>query len=287
MAGFPTVDSVVNAWSVNRKGQKLFFNKVMPSVSVANTPHTLWTATGLPGAGAYGSVGKANGRVCYGAQSGSFTAGAFRYQNATSPATQHLISLGGTSITSSGTGTLILVDRVSDCLLAHAETTGSITGVTATSRLESITTPGDGCQIWCEVQTGFSAASNTITFTYTNQLGTGSRTTQNMVTVASAIAGRSVNANLWQGLQAGDTGVRSIESLTLVSGTATGQYAVCLVRPLASIPMPAVAQYVERDFVVELPNLEKIFDDSCLQLIYVPTAAVTATLFGEIRIASN
>jgi hypothetical protein len=287
MPGFPTVDSVINSWSVNRKGQKLLFNKVMASVSVANVPHTIWTATGIPSAGAYGSVGRANGRVCYGAQNAGFTAGAFRYQNATGGTTQHIISLGGCSITASATGSLLLVDRISDCLLAHAEATGAVTGVTATSRLNATTTPGDGCQIWCEVQSAFSAGSNTIAFGYTDQLGNASHTTPGMVTVASAIVGRSVNTNLWQALQAGDTGVRSIENVTLTSGSATGQYAVALVKPIGSIPMPAVAQYVERDFVVELPNLERIPDDACLQLIYIPTAAVTATIIGEIRISSN
>ena len=276
MAGFATVDSLISALSQSSKGQRLLYNKTMASVSVANVPHTLWTATGLPAAGTYGSVGKANGRTLT-----DVTTGGWPFTNASVSETMHLVRAGAAPITASATGSLVLVDRISDVLLAHAEATGSITGLSATSRLAS----GEGAMIWCEVQSALSAGSNTWALSYTNQAGTNSRSTS-IVTTASAIVGRSPNAALFQPLQAGDTGVRSIESLTL-TGTATGQIALCLVKPLLFLPLPAVSTYVERDCVVELPSLPRIYDDACLHWIYVPTAAVTATFFGEVLIASN
>jgi hypothetical protein len=278
MAGFASHNAIINAWSVDLRGQKLHFHKVMAQSSTSNIPASLWNATGNPSAGSYGSVGKANGRTCT-----SATTGAMPFTNASGGRTMHLIAGEVTTMTSSATGALVLVDRISDCLLAHAEASGSITGLSATSRLAS----GQGAQIFCEVQSAFSAASNTITFTYTNQAGTGSRTTGSIVTSASAAVGRSVNANLWQPLQSGDTGVRSIESVTLSSGTATGQYAVCLVRPLGSIPIGVNCITASRDFVLEMPNLERIYDDSCLQLIYIPSGGVTATMFGTVHICEN
>lgn len=280
--GFSTVDSVINAASVNGKMQRLCFNKVMPSVSVANVPHTLWKATGLWPAGTDGTLGKANGRVLTDASTGGVV-----YSNAVNPATMHLISLGAAPITASATGTLILCDRIADCQLAHAETTGSITGMTATSRLAATTAPGDGGQLWCEVTSAFSAASNTITFQATDQLGNTAVSLAGMVTTASAIVGRSPNAKLWQDLVANVTGIRALTNVTLTSGTATGQYNACIVKPLATIPLPAVSTYVERDLVVEIPNIPLLYDDTCFQLIFVPTAAVTATIFGELRICSN
>lgn len=278
MPGFVGYDQIINALTVNLTGQKLFFSKVAASVSVANVPQDLWTASGLPAAGAYGAAGKANGRTLT-----STTTGALPYSDPTAPATMHLLAGEATVITANATGSLILVDHISDVLLAHAEATGAITGVDATSRLPS----EGGCQLFCSVVTAFSAASNTITFTYTNQAGTAGRVTGNIVTVASAIVRRSVNGNLWQPLAAGDSGIRSIQSVTLSAGAATGQYVAKLVRPLATIPIGTVGLTTARDFVVELPNLDKIYDSSNLALIYVPTAAVTQTLFGEIRIASN
>lgn len=277
MPGFSTVDAVVNAWSVNGTGQKLMFSKVMPSVSVANIPHTLWKATGLPAAGSDTSAGGGNARVLTDA-----TTGAMIYNNATSPATQHLMSFGATPVTASATGTLVLVDRIADCNIGMTSGTTTFSpNIDATSRLAS----GEGAMLWLEVTTAFQASTNTLTFTYTNQAGTGSRTTA-ISTTASVIVGRTVNNNLWQPLAAGDNGVRSIQSVAVTSSI-TGALNVCLVKPLAMIPMPTVGVYVERDFVVEIPNLVKLYDDSCLALIYIPTAAVTATMFGEVRVASN
>lgn len=282
MPGFTTLDSVLNAWSVNAKGQRLLFNKTQASVSVANIPHTWWTATGMPSAGGYGSLGRANGRVVT-----SATAGAFPYADPTSPATTHLSSLGVATLTANALGSLILVDRVSDVLVAPMETTGAVTGLDATSRLAATTGAGDGCQIWCEVQTAFSAAAHTFSLTYTNQVGTTGKVTPTISGVASAVVGRSINTGLWQPLATGDTGVRSVQTFTFGSGLTTGQFAICLVRPLAVIPIPAITQYIERDFVVELPSMPRIYDDACLSFIYVPTAAVTAASFGEIRIVEN
>lgn len=281
MAGFSSVDEVVNAWSVNGKGQRLFFNKVAAAASSAAIPQTLWTATGLPAAGAYGTQGRANGRVLTDA-----TAGAFAYGNAGAGESMHLTSLGASTITTNGTGSFILVDRIADCLLALNDAGGSITGLDATSRLNATTAPGDGCMLWLEVQSTLGTAT-TLSFTYTNQLGAGSHSTGNIVSTASQATSKSINSSLWQPLQAGDSGIRSIESVTLVAGSGSGSYAACLVRPLAMIPIPTAEVYVERDFVVEIPNLPKLFDDSCLSLIWVPTASVTATFFGEARICAN
>jgi hypothetical protein len=282
MAGFSTVDAVVNALTVNLKGQRLYFHKVAQSATVANIPHSLWDANGIPIAGTYGSTGKAYGRTLTDA-----SVGGVAFTNATAPATMHLLQGEFATMTTNATGTLILVDRIADCALAHGEATGSITGLSATTRLPSAGATAEACQIWCEVTSGFSAGSNTITYTYTNQNGTGSKTTPSIVTTASAVARRSINGNLWQPLASGDTGVRSNESVTLSSGSATGTYCLCLVRPLGQIPINATSVASARDFIVEIPSLPRIYDDSCLSLIYVPTAAVTPTVFGTMTIAEN
>lgn len=276
MPGFSTVDAIVSRLSVDLAGQRLLIHKT-GSTMVASTPHSLWAATGLPSAGGYGSVGKANGRVLT-----SSTTGALSYSNPSAPNTMHLLKSELTLVAGS-VGTIIVVDRIADVLLAHAEATGSITGVDATSRLPS----GAGCQLWLEVQTALSAASNTWTFGYTNQAGTSSRTTGSIVTVASAIVNRSPTAALWQPLQAGDTGIRTLDSITLVSGTATGQICAALVRPLATIPLPTLGLSTARDHVMELPQLERVRDNSCIQLIYVPNTTTALTVAGELLICDN
>jgi len=280
--GFASVDALINAISVNGKMQRLLFDKTLPSTTVANIPHTFWKATGQPAAGADPTVGAANGRVPT-----STTTGALTYTNATGPSTMAMITLGMTSKLASGNGTFILCDRLSDIQLTHVQATTALTGVTGTSRLGATTAPGDGGQIWTEVTSALSAASNTKTLTYTNQLGTTGRVTQSIITVASAVVGRSCNAKLWQSLASGDTGVRAVSDQTHSAGSATGQLNYVLVRPLATIPVPVVGLYVERDFVVEMPNIPLIYDSSCLFLICVPAGAVVNTIFGELRICEN
>jgi hypothetical protein len=137
-----------------------------------------------------------------------------------------------------------------------------------------------------EVTTALSAASSSVQITYTNELGTASQVTPAIATVASAIVGRSPTLQLWQTLVAGD---RAVRSLTAVSSTAlaTGVVNGCIVRPLGYVPLIAAAQYVDRDFFVEMPSLSKIYDNACLFFIYVPTAALTATVFGELRTCAN
>jgi hypothetical protein len=281
MAGFNTVDEGVQSWSVHRKGQRLTFNKTAAAASSGAIPQTLWTATGLPAAGAYGTQGRANGRVLTDA-----TTGAFAYGNAAGGESMHLFSFGAATITTNGTGSFILVDRISDILLALNDAGGTLTGVDATSRLDSTTAPGSGALLWLEVQSVLGTAT-TLSFGYTNQLGTGSRSTGNIVSTASQAASKSINSNLWQPLQAGDSGIRTLDSVTLVSGSGTGSYAAALVKHIATIPLLSAEVYTERDYVVEIPNLEKIFDDSCLALMWVPAASVTATFFGEIRICAR
>jgi hypothetical protein len=77
-------------------------------------------------------------------------------------------------------------------------------------------------------------------------------------------------------LQAGDTGVRSIESYTLGSGT-TGAVAFVLHRPIATIPLVAANVPGERDFLFQFPQLEKIEDDACLGFLVNIGGALTAS----------
>ncbi len=279
--GFSTVDAIVNAITVNSKMQRICFDKVAGAVTVANIPHSLWTALGNPTLGAYPAAGVGNGRVLT-----SATAGAMIYGNATGPATMHLITAGLTSKVASSLGTFILCDRITDINLVYNQGASALTGVDATSRLAATTAPGDGGQLWCEVSTALGTAV-TKTFTYTDQLGNTGHTTGSFLTTASAIVNRSPNAKLWQTLAAGDTGLRSLDTVASTSGGSAGNIAYSIVRPLATIPVPVVSVYSERDFVVEMPNIPKLYDSSCLFFLYVPTAAVTPSIFGELRICEN
>lgn len=273
------------ASAITNNGQDLVISKQVPSVGVANIPHSLWAGTGFPGAaaGTYGTTGKANGRVLTDASTGGIT-----YRNA--PSGQMYVTRAG-MMPGAATclGTALLVDRIADVSLAHAEATGSITGCDATSRLPAASAGADACQIFVYVTSALSAGSNTFTLTYTNEAGTGSQVTANIVTVASAVANRSVNTGLFVQLATGDVGVRSVDAITAVSGAATGTICVALVRVLARIPLPLNQTIIERDFLAEMPGPRAIYDDTCFDWILVPTgAAANGTVMNaSISLASG
>ncbi len=282
MPGFATVDAAISVAGLNGKMQRIVFSKAMAAASVIHIPHTLWKGTGTPLAGTDGTVGAANGRA-----TSKTTVGAIDYLNdAATGELSNLASFAACSATTSGTGTLILCDRLADCNLDISQATSAITGLDATARLGATTAPGDGGQMWLEVTTVLSAASNVVFFNGTDNLGNAAIQQPGWANTASAAVHRSVNTGLWQPLASGTTGVRDLTNITLQVGAgATGAYNACIVRPLAYIPVPAVSQWVERDFICEIPLMSKIYDNACLFMIWVPSVnAITATIFGELRI---
>ena len=89
-------------------------------------------------------------------------------------------------------------------------------------------------------------------------------------------------------MQAGDTGVQRIESVTIATAS-TNAASLCIVvcKPLASIPLPYGFVAAERDFMSQLPSLPQIQNGACLGLLLF-TGAVTAagTMYaGNIDIA--
>ena len=73
-------------------------------------------------------------------------------------------------------------------------------------------TNGDGVLLGLEISATVGSGTPTITIAYTNSAGTGSRSATGIIASAASSAAASFYPI---GLQAGDTGVRSVQSLTL------------------------------------------------------------------------
>lgn len=276
MAGFTNLDAVINAVSVNLKMQKLQVSKLLPSTTVVYIPHTFWKASGIPAAGSDPAAGLAGAVKCSLA-----TTGAILYTNPTGPATMHILSVLLYSVTP---GTFYLVDRLAHANVANNQADGDFAPVIdGRDRLAA----GEGAMIICEVTGALSAGANTFILTYTNEADV-SHVTPTITTVASAIVGRVPYASyLWVPLAAGDKGVRTITHWDLASGTATGNFNIVIVKPLGQITVPGASIAGERDFVIEIPSLPQIKDNSCLMLYFVPQAAASAICVGEVRICEN
>ena len=144
--------------------------------------------------------------------------------------------------------------------IANNQATGNISpALDGTARLAS----GEGGLLFAEVSSALSASTNNFTLTYTNQAGTASRVTPTITTRSSGAVATGTYSGMFLPLAVGDVGVRSVESWTLSSGTATGTNTFSIVKPIACISGSMAGQF-ELNFLLNKPMLPKIHDSACL-----------------------
>lgn len=123
-------------------------------------------------------------------------------------------------------------------------------------------------EIWLEAVTAFTG-SQSIAVTYTNQAGTAGRTTGTVATGVAPIVGRMLQLPL----QAGDTGVQKIESVTSTVST-VGTFNVLVMRRLWQGRVRSINDGDTHDFLKT--GMPQIFADSALFL----TVATDSTNTG-------
>lgn len=215
-----TQDGLVAALAV---AQKYGFRKASATTEGAGTWHSLWALAGQPGAGA--AAGSVNGAITT-----SATAGAIPYVN---PGGGNTGYVGRWSAAAGTIGTLILYDRLwhNSALVGNVTTAQAIVPPSLTRA-----TTGEGVELWGEVYTAMGATATTMTATYTNQAGTGSRS----ATYTMPANALSVGQMFPFALQTGDTGVRSVQSIILSASTGTaGNFGLTLLKRIAEIPIVA------------------------------------------------
>lgn len=123
-------------------------------------------------------------------------------------------------------GQIWLYDRIWSCsgFNGTLTTAQAITGFPALTRGDLT---GLGLEIWIECYTATGGTAGNITVQYTNSDGTAGRNTISQAHIASMPANRMYQVFL----QAGDLGVRSIQSITMSASTGTaGNFGVTLMR---------------------------------------------------------
>lgn len=234
---------------------------------------------GFPGAWAPGTPG-INGRITDGTTSGDF--GCIPIKN---PATgsNYLTELTmGASINHSHLFFDVL--WVNSGIAVTTTTAQSITTPTLPARDVNGATNGEGCMIamlTTTANTNAAVISNS-TVSYTNSDGTSGRTA-----TLTAIAGSQIPATpvvgtiVWFNLQAGDRGVRSIESITLNTSLGAGAVSLMICRDLANIGTSLVNVQFTRK--LSEPGV-RLYNGTCM-LHCVLASATTATFFnGEVVI---
>jgi hypothetical protein len=180
-----------------------------------------------------------------------------------------------------GQNQLVLFDRLVE--------TGGLSSIVTTAQtvnsasLPARNTSGANVQLWAEIYSNLGGtASATVTATYTNSSGVGSRT----ATLIGGFPGSlTANTSLQLTLQAGDTGVQSVQSFrTQTSSGTAGNFGIvlrqnlCWMTPtLASSTINgATYGYVETAMTI-------VPDAACVEILMIPGTTTSGLLYGAIR----
>lgn len=195
--------------------------------------------------------------------------------------------LGGRMNTAGAAGVcLLLVDLLN--------LSGGLSGTVTTAQTTNLPTAaltrytsGVGVMIGLAIHTAIGTTATTVTCSYTNQSGTPGKTS-----TATLIGGTNYNAVrsiIPIPLAAGDTGVQSVESVTLAGSTvsAAGNFGVCLFKPLCMMPLNDVMGAMPVDgvsFGGMMPFIPEVNPDACLTVMQIANAGQAvfgATILAE------
>jgi len=212
----------------------------------------------------------------------------------TSPKQQYLRMT--TAMSSSGTG-LPLPLVLCDYLLYYPSIDDSLTDTQVLDNTVTLPryTDGKGVQVIAVTVAGRTGGQS-FYFTYTNSDGVSGRTSQivnqNAISAIGTISTSSLSTlsqsgNPFIGLQSGDSGVRSIESVTML-GVDVGLFSLILVKPLAQTQIREQTAPVEKDYLIESSDIPEIKDDAYLGWLTCPNGSLNGvTLFGDLQVIYN
>ena len=152
-------------------------------------------------------------------------------------------------------------------------------------------TDGKGVQI-LPVMTNAGAGGQQFFVNYTNSEGVSGRISQTVTMNTSTATGTIIASNTatqnatnpFMGLQLGDSGVRSIESITML-GVDTGLFCLVLVKPLQQTCFREITVPYEKDFLQPTSDIEQIYDDAFLGLLSLPMGSLAATVLrGDLKV---
>lgn len=194
----------------------------------------------------------------------------------------YLRKVSGLVALTNAQGSLFLLDRLLDY--------GGIDHNTAL--LQTLTngvglaryTTGDGVLAFLEVTTtwNFGPGGITITINYTNELGVAGRTSTTTLS-DDTVAGSIPHRPMWLNVQAGDKGIRSVQSVqcngTLIVGTSN----LVLAKPVLVVSLMMAGTLIERELVMQNTILPKLESGHALQwaATFNITSFLSRTYFGE------
>jgi hypothetical protein len=277
-AGFTSVsDALARASAGNRvliNGGQIA--KIGPT-GVVGVPSSLWRVGPQPPVGTTPSAAPGGNAPT------DATTGAMIYNNPSS-GTLHLV--GADLSASVINNSLMLYDRIFHVAKTMASTaTEAVTGVP--TRYQS-TTPGDadsaeGNFLFIEVGgTALAAtAHNWTTCLYTDQSNNTGATLPSVTGNSGAIVDRfDMPVNMWFcPLASGDTGIKALTQMQCSASVATGAINFVMAHQIGIISFPVINSIMPKDWLTNMDQAPRIFDDACLALFELPKPATSATTY--------
>ena len=140
---------------------------------------------------------------------------------------------------------------------------------------------GKGIQLMV-ISQGIGIATGNMTLTYTNQDGVAGRVATTFVDGTSAVGSQAHPRSNWVQLQAGDSGIRLIESVVF-DVSIGGIYSLVLVKPTVSVNVSDITAPMEIDYFSSKMNMPKIHKDAYLNFVFKSLSAVTTNIQAQLE----
>lgn len=250
--------------------------KAVTATLVAGRPASLWSLAGSPGAGGFDTT--LNG-VTLSSTSALVNGQIPHYDPVSGNAYLARLQANATQA-----GTLLLLDRIwhNGGFTITSTAAQNITSPTWPSRCptsgtdDTPSTNGHAVLLAVEVSAATGAGTPTITISYTNQAGTASRSATNII---ATVASSAIGATYFIGLQAGDTGVRSVQSLTLSATWTSGTINLVAFRELAALELPGA--FIPNAIDAITGGLPRLYNGTVPWLVLVPNTTTASNIQGS------
>lgn len=284
-AGFASISAALARASAGY-GQKLNGNILKTGATgVTSSANSMWQSGSMPVAG--GAASAAPG----GRAPDKSTTGAMSFNNPSGSDTLHLV--GANLFGSIAGNTVLLYDRIFDVAKTmNSTTTEAVTGIP--TRYQSTTggaaDSAEGNFLFIEVQTVLAnTPHNWATCLYTDQGGATGQTLPTVFGNAAAIASRlDMSTFTWFcPLASGDSGIAALSQMQCSSLVATGAINFVIGHPIAFMAFPFIPHLLQFDWLTNMDQAPRIFNDACLALLEMPKPSTVAmTLSGQISVTS-
>lgn len=259
-----TLDKVIAGMQYPRE-----IYKAVTGTMVAGRPHSLWYLGGMPSAAVAPTVGLT------GVVLTSPTQGQIPFVNPVS-GNSYLARLQGQATIA---GALQLVDRIWHNSGIDVTSTAEQTftdAVQIPARDANGENVGEGVYCGVECSGAMGAGTPTITIKYINTAGQTKTATNLVAVVASSIQGTFYPI----GLAAGDLGIQRLISIRLSATMTSGTLSVVLYRPISRLELTGANTPNAVDAITG--GLVRIWDDSVLMLIFLPSTTTMSNISGQL-----